>query len=83
MPNPFFNALNSTPAVQNGPNILQMVQQFKANPLSFILQKRLNIPTNMVNNPEAMLNYLVSTRQVSQEQINAAKQQMSTMSFRN
>lgn len=56
------------------PSMLQMVQQFKQNPLGFLLQRRLNVPPNVANDPNAILNYLLSTGQVNQNQINMAYQ---------
>jgi hypothetical protein len=56
------------------PSMLQMVQQFKQNPLGFLLQRRLNVPPNVTNDPNAILNYLLSTGQVNQNQINMAYQ---------
>lgn len=56
-------------------NIISMLQQFKQNPMQFLLQKRLNIPQGIsLNDPQAILNHLVSTGQVSQQQINQAYQ---------
>lgn len=56
------------------PSMLQMVQQFKQNPLGFLLQRRLNVPANVANDPNAILNYLLSTGQINQNQINMAYQ---------
>ena len=56
------------------PSMLQMVQQFKQNPIGFLLQKKLNVPANVANDPNAILNYLLSTGQVTQNQINMAYQ---------
>lgn len=56
------------------PSMLQMVQQFKQNPLGFLLQRKLNVPPNVANDPNAILNYLLSTGQVNQNQINMAYQ---------
>lgn len=56
--------------------LLQMLPQLKANPMQFLLQRRLNVPPNMANNPQAILNHLLQTGQVSQEQVNRAYQQM-------
>ena len=52
--------------------IMMMLQQVKANPLGFFMQRGLNIPTNMANDPNAILQHLVNSGQVSQEQINNA-----------
>lgn len=55
--------------------MMLMLQQLKANPIQFLLQRRLNLPQNIsLNDPNAILNYLVSSGQISQEQINNAYQ---------
>ena len=57
------------------PQMFTMLQQLKANPVQFLLQRRLNLPQNIsVNDPNAILNYLVSSGQISQERINNAYQ---------
>lgn len=55
-------------------NMMQMLQQLKANPLQMILQRRLNVPQNIANDPQAILNHLLQTGQVSQQQVNNAYQ---------
>lgn len=57
------------------PEMMQMLQQLKSNPMMFILQNRLNLPKNIpLNDPNAILNYLVSSGQISQDAINKAYQ---------
>jgi len=56
--------------------VMSMLQQFKSNPMQFLLQRRLNVPQNIANDPQAILNHLLQTGQVSQEQVNRAYQQM-------
>lgn len=53
--------------------MLGMLQQLKANPMQFLMQRRFNLPQG-VNDPQAILNHLVQTGQVSQQQINSAYQ---------
>lgn len=65
----------------NQMNPMQMLQQFRANPMQFFMQRRLNVPANMMNDPNAILNHLLQSGQISQQQINAAYQQMGL--FRN
>lgn len=67
MANPFFNAMGG-----NQPNMMQMVQQLKANPAQFLMKTKFNIPQNMMNDPNAIINHLVSSGQVSQEAYNRA-----------
>lgn len=53
-------------------NLMQMVQQMKSNPM-VLLSRRFNLPQNL-QNPNDIINYLVQSGQVSQQQINAAYQ---------
>lgn len=57
--------------------IMQMVQQFKSNPMQMLMQRRMNLPQGIsMNDPNAILNHLVQTGQISQQQINQAYQMM-------
>ena len=56
--------------------MLQSLQQLKANPMQFLMQRRLNVPPNIANDPNAILNHLMQTGQVNQQQVNAAYQMM-------
>lgn len=61
-------------------NMMAMLQQLKANPVQFLIQRRFNIPQNIsLNDPNAILNYLVSSGQISQNQINNAYQMAQQM----
>ena len=75
MANPFFNAMGG------GNNIMQMVQQIKSNPIQFLMQRRMNIPQNIGNDPQAILNHLIATGQISQQQVNSAYQAAQKMGF--
>lgn len=55
--------------------MMGMLQQIKQNPMQFLMQRRMNLPQNMpMNDPQAILNHLVQTGQVSQDQVNRAYQ---------
>ena len=56
--------------------MMQMLPQLKQNPIQFLMQRRFNVPANMANDPNAIVNHLLQTRQVTQQQVNAAYQQM-------
>lgn len=61
-------------------NPLAMLQAFKQNPMQFLMQRKMNIPQNLpMNDPQAILNHLLSTGQVSQQQINNAYQMAQRM----
>ena len=60
------------------PNQLStLCSQLKQNPIQFLMSRRMNVPMNIANDPQAILNYLMQSGQVSQSQVNAAYQQMS------
>lgn len=58
----------------NPSNIMQMLQQFRQNPMQVLMQRKLNVPPNIANDPQAILNHLLQTGQVSQQQVNNAYQ---------
>lgn len=65
--NPIYAAMNNS-----RPNMMQMLQQLKSNPSQFLMRTKFNIPANVINNPEAVVQHLLSTNQVSQDAVNRA-----------
>lgn len=53
-------------------NLLMMANQLKQNPMQTLAQ-RYNIPQNM-NNPQEIVQHLLNTGQVTQNQVNSAMQ---------
>jgi len=53
-------------------NPLQLISQLKANP-SMLLGQRFNIPQNLTD-PNQIIQHLLNTGQVSQQQVNKAMQ---------
>ena len=51
-------------------NIFNMVSQFRANPMGMLAQ-RFNIPRNF-SNPQDIVQHLLDSGQISQEQLNNA-----------
>lgn len=52
-------------------NLLQTYQQFRSNPMQMLMQKY-NIPQEIdTSNPNAILQHLLNTGQVSQAQVNS------------
>ena len=47
---------------------LQMVMQIKQNPGKFLVQRGLNIPSGILNDPNKIIQHLMNTGQISQEQ---------------
>lgn len=55
-------------------NLMQMYQQLRNNPMQ-ILARRFNLPQNMsMANPNSIIEYLMNTGQVQQQQYNSARQ---------
>jgi len=63
-------------------DLMQIVQQIKANPMQFLIQRRLNIPQNISNDPTAILNHLLQTGQTNQDAVNRAYQMAQQMGYR-
>lgn len=68
MPNPLYQQLQQTQP--NNP--LSMVAQFRQNPLA-VLSQKYNIPQGM-SDPNQILQHLLNTNQVSQDQVNRVMQ---------
>lgn len=51
-------------------NLYQMLQQLRANPMQ-MLSKRFNIPQN-ISTPQDIIQHLLNTNQVTQEDVNRA-----------
>lgn len=58
-----------------------IIQQFQSNPMGMLTQ-RFNIPQNM-NNPQEIVQYLLNSGQITQDQVNQAMQMKNNPMFRN
>jgi hypothetical protein len=52
--------------------MLGRFRNFMGNPMQFLAQNRLNIPPNVGNDPQSIMQYLMNSGQLSQEQYNWA-----------
>lgn len=75
MANNLFNALNRG----GQPNFMQMLQQLKSNPVQFLAQRKFNLPQNFQGGPQDIIQHLVNTGQVSQQQIAQIQNQLTNM----
>ena len=55
------------------PNLMQLVQQIRSNPMQFIQRAGFRIPQNMTD-PNAIIQHLMQTGQISQQRYNQAFQ---------
>lgn len=56
------------------PNIIAMLQQFMVNPAQMMQRSGLNIPQNIANDPNAIIQHLLSSGRMSQQQYNQLQQ---------
>lgn len=56
---------------------IRLLPQFMRNPIAAMMSVGLDIPPNVQGNPQAMLNYLANSGQMSQEQYDTAEQMAS------
>ncbi len=63
-------------------NPLQMIQQIKSNPIQFLTQQGVNVPQNIINDPDAIIQNLMNSGRFTQEQYNNAVKQANQLGFR-
>jgi hypothetical protein len=59
-----------------GMNPMQMIQQLKANPIQFLQRAGFNVPNNL-NDPNAIIQHLMNSGQISQQRYEQARQMVS------
>lgn len=55
--------------------IMQMVQSLQQNPVQFLQSRGFNVPQN-INDPNAIIQYLMNTGQVTQDQYQNVRRMM-------
>ena len=68
--------MNSMLQQSNNANMMNALKQLQSNPMQFLLSKNFNIPNNIGNNPQAIVQHLVNSGQVSPQQVQQAKQML-------
>ena len=77
MANPLYQMMSG-----GAPSLNQMIQQIKANPQQ-LLARRYKLPQNIdLRNPDNILDYLVKSGQVTQDQYNSAFQRAEQLGLR-
>lgn len=62
-------------------NLFSMLQQFQSNPMQ-MLARRFNLPQNM-SDPQQIIQYLLNSGQITQDQVNQAMQMKNNPMFKN
>lgn len=55
-------------------NFMNQLNQLRQNPVQFLMQRKYNIPQNIANDPNQIVQHLLNTGQISQQQYNQAAQ---------
>ena len=55
-------------------NFMSMYQAFRQNPVGFMMQSGMNVPQNMMGNPDAIIQQMMNSGQISQQTYNQAQQ---------
>ena len=55
---------------QNQQGMMTQFQSFMQNPMQFLMQKRINVPQELANDPHGAVQHLLNSGQMSQEQLN-------------
>ena len=76
--NPLFNEMQVN--AQNG--IMQQFNQFRQNPIQFLIQRRMNIPPQFMNDPRGAVNYLLQNGQMSNQQLQQLSQMANQMGLK-
>lgn len=70
MANPFFNALGG--AAMGGMNPMALLSQLQSNPFGLLRRIGFNVPDGAMN-PQAIIQHLMNSGQISQQQVNNAQ----------
>lgn len=65
MANPLYSLMQNNPLMSN-------LKALQNNPVQFLMQRKFNIPQNIANDPNAIIQHLMNTGQVSQDVYNRA-----------
>lgn len=75
MPNSLFNSSQSN-------NIMGEYNRFQQNPMQYLMDKKINIPQEYMNNPQQAVQYLLNNGQMSQETLNQLMQKAKMLGFK-
>lgn len=62
----------NNPLVSGPQNLTDILSQLRQNPIGILRQRGFNLPSNL-NDPQAIIQHLLNSGQVSQQQVNQAK----------
>lgn len=63
-------------------NPLQLLSELERNPIEFIIKRGFNLPNNIDADPNAIIQHLMNTGQITQDQYNNVVKQAQNMGFK-
>jgi hypothetical protein len=63
-------------------NPIQMLNQLRSNPIQFVLERGFNLPQGVGNDPNAIIQHLLNSGQVSQSRYNQVVQEVQNFNRR-
>ena len=60
-------------------NIMSQLSQLRANPIQFLMNRRMNVPQELSGNPQGIIQHLLNTGQMSQDTFNKLQKQVNQM----
>lgn len=82
MANSVYEQLNGNQTQNNTNDFQSQFQLFRQNPIQFLMQKNVNVPNEMMNDPRSAVNYLVQNGQMNQGALQKVMGTLQRMGFR-
>lgn len=57
----------------NNPDMKTLLNELKQNPAQALMRANFNVPDNLGSDPQAIVQHLLNSGQITQEQVNAAQ----------
>ena len=75
MANPLFNE-------QMNKGFMNQFNQFKQNPMQFLVSHKVNIPQQFINDPHGAVQHMLNSGQMTQQQLNSLTQMAQKMGIK-
>lgn len=79
MANNLFNMLGQKTNPMS--NLMSQLNELRTNPVQFLAQRKFNLPQNFQGGPQEIVQHLLNTGQMTQEQFNQLQSKVSSMNF--
>lgn len=63
-------------------SLMSQFKTFRQNPMQFLMQNKVNIPQQYMNDPHGAVEYMLNNGQMTQEQLNSLTQMAQKMGVR-